>query len=78
MAYDLFCRQTEVGFTYVSDLTQSKIKNEQSYYTMPVTVLGTSMAALSLATKLIAQKVLALNIPADNGHDYAIEIETND
>ena len=45
---------------------------------MPVTVLGTSMAALSLATKLIAQKVLALNIPADNGHDYAIEIETND
>ena len=78
VAYDLFCRQTEVGFTYVSDLTQSKIKNEQSYYTMPVTVLGTSMAALSLATKLIAQKVLALNIPADNGHDYAIEIETND
>lgn len=78
VAYDLFCRQTEVGFTYVSDLTQSKIKNEQSYYTMPVTVLGTSMAALSLATKLIAQKVLALNIPEDNGHDYAIDIESND
>lgn len=76
VAYDLFCRQTEVGFAYVSDLTRSKIKNEQSYYTMPVTVLGTSMAALSLATKLIAQKVLALNIAEDDHNNYAIETDT--
>lgn len=76
VAYDLFCRQTEIGFTYVSDLTQSKMRNEQTYYTMPVTVLGTSMAALSLATKLIAQKVLALNISDDDNNDYAIVIDS--
>ena len=51
--------------------------DEQAYSTMPVTVLGTSMAALSLATKLIAQKVLALNNSEDDSNDFAIETDTH-
>ena len=77
VAYDLFCQKMEMGLAYVSDLTRGQVMDEQAYSTMPVTVLGTSMAALSLATKLIAQKVLALNNSEDDSNDFAIETDTH-
>lgn len=59
-AYNLFCNQIEVGFEYVAGLTKGEKMDAEIYSAMPMTAIGTSMVALSLATKLIAQKELAL------------------
>lgn len=60
-AYDIFCRQLEVSFACVSHMTFGQFIGEETYSQMARSNLGTSMAALSLATKLYAQKVLSLN-----------------
>ena len=59
-AYNLFCNQIEVGFEYVAGLTKGEKMDVEIYSAMPMTAIGTSMVALSLATKLIAQNELAL------------------
>lgn len=68
-AYDIFCRQVEESLQCVSDLAQGKISDRAVYSEMPLSILGTSMSALSLATKLIAQKVLSLNT-AEDGENF--------
>lgn len=68
-AYDIFCRQVEGSLSCVSDLAQGHAVDKAVYAEMPLSILGTSMAALSLATKLIAQKVLALN-STEEGEDF--------
>ena len=69
-AYDMFCEQVENSLAYVADLAQGKSMAVTSGET-PLSILGTSMAALSLATKLLAQKVLALNSD-DDITDYGV------
>lgn len=72
VAYDTFCMQLEAGLQYVADLARGTPVEKLMYAEMPLFTLGTSMSALSLATKLVAQKVLALN-GGENEEDYAVE-----
>ncbi|MEE0510492.1 MAG: DUF1836 domain-containing protein [Peptococcaceae bacterium] len=76
MAYDTFCQQVEANLLYVADVAQGKPVRELVDSEMPQSVLGTGMAALSLASKILAQKVLALNTQ-DDTIDYGVEIEMN-
>lgn len=71
-AYDRFCEQIELSLAYVADVAQGKAVEQTTFAEMPLTILGTSMAALSLASKILAQKVLALN-NYDDVTDYGVE-----
>ncbi len=71
-AYDTFCMQLEAGLQYVADLTIGTPVEKLSYAEMSLFNLGTSMSALSLATKLVAQKVLALN-GLEHEDTYAVD-----
>ena len=71
-AYDRFCEQIELSLAYVADAAQGKAVEQTTFAEMPLTILGTSMAALSLASKILAQKVLALN-NYDDVTDYGVE-----
>lgn len=71
-AYDRFCEQIELSLAYVADVAQGKAVEQTTFAEMPLTILGTSMAALSLTSKILAQKVLALN-NYDDVTDYGVE-----
>lgn len=60
-AYDMFCDQVEHSLAAVAELAQGKMAGDAFCPDRSHDTLGTSMAALSLASKLLAQKVLALN-----------------
>lgn len=73
VAYDTFCQQVEANLVYVADVAQGKPVHELIDSEMPQSVLGTGMSALSLASKILAQKVLALNTQ-DDTMDYGVEM----
>lgn len=73
VAYDTFCQQVEANLVYVADVAQGKPVHELIDSEMPQSVLGTGMSALSLASKILAQKVLALNTQ-DDTIDYGVEM----
>ncbi len=73
VAYDTFCQQVEANLVYVADVAQGKPVREVVDSEMPQSVLGTGMSALSLASKILAQKVLALNTQ-DDTMDYGVEM----
>ncbi len=72
-AYDTFCQQVEASLAYVSDVAQGKPVEKFVDSNLSQTVLGTGMSALALASKILAQKVLALNT-VDSITDYGVEM----
>lgn len=72
-AYDTFCQQVEACLAYVSDVARGKPAEKFIDSNFSQTVLGTGMSALSLASKILAQKVLALNT-LDDTTDYGVEM----
>ena len=72
-AYDLFCEQVERALASVASVALEDIaEHPQLFAQQPLTVLGTSMSALALASKILAQKVLALNT-IDGQSDYRVD-----
>ena len=58
-AYNMFCEQVEMALRSVAALICGKTFDQSLYTETATDICGMNMAALSLATKLVAQKVLA-------------------
>lgn len=71
-AYDLFCDQVEASLAAVADVAKGESIEKMPCSELSLSVLGTRMSALSLASKILAQKVLALN-NYDDITDYGVE-----
>lgn len=59
-AYNLFCKQYERTLHYIARVAQGQQESDPVMEKLPVEMLGTYMASLSIASKLFAQKVLAI------------------